>query len=222
MNLAQYFPFWPSLSEQQRKQFEEASMIRNIKKGTLLHDGSDGCIGLLLVLSGRLRVYTLSASGREITLYRLLERDFCLFSATCIMASISFDVSVCAECDSSVVQISSSFYKQLMQQSAPVANYTNEVMASRFSDVMWLLDQILYKKLDGRLAAFLLEEMQLQDSTILSLTQEDIARHLGSVREVISRMLHYFSAEGLIRISRGKITVTDQKKLLSIAQDSLH
>ena len=94
-----------------------------------------------------------------------------------------------------------------------MANYTNELMAARFSDVMWLIEQIMWKSLDKRVAAFLLEESAIEESRELKLTHEAIANHLGSHREVITRMLRYFQSEGLVRLSRGRITILDEKKL---------
>ena len=87
-------------------------------------------------------------------------------------------------------------YQNIMVQSAAVANYTNELMATRFSDVMWLMEQIMWKSLDKRVAAFLLEEASIEGTDRLKITHEYIANHLGSHREVITRMLRYFQNEG--------------------------
>ncbi|MGE4548783.1 MAG: Crp/Fnr family transcriptional regulator, partial [Intestinibacillus sp.] len=187
----------------------------------LVHNGKEDCIGLLIVKHGQLRVFALSDEGREITLYRLLERDMCLFSASCIMRSIQFEVAVEAERDTVFLHVPSAVYQRLMQDSAAVANYTNELMASRFSEVMWLMDQILYKRMDARVAAFLLEESALDASDTLEITHETIARHLGSAREVITRMLRYLQSEGAVALSRGGIRIMDVKKLKTVAGDSL-
>ena len=108
-----------------------------------------------------------------------------------------------------------------MQQSAAVANYTNEVMATRFSDVMWLLDQILNKKLDARLAAFLLEESALEQTDTLAITHEMIDEHLGSARDVVTRMLRYMKDEGLVELARGTVKIADAARLQALAGDSL-
>ena len=171
------------------------------------------CTGLLLIKSGLLRAYILSDEGREITIYRLFERDMCLFSASCIMRSIQFEITIEAEKDTELWVIPAEIYKSIMEESAPVANYTNELMATRFSDVMWLIEQILWKSLDKRVAAFLLEESAIEYSNELKITHEIIANHLGSHREVITRMLRYFQSEGMVRLSRGTIVLLDRKKL---------
>ena len=173
------------------------------------------------MVEGMLRAYTLSAEGREITLYRLYERDICLFSAPCMLHSIQFDLSISAEQDAVYDLIPTPVFRALMQKSAAVANYINELMASRFSDVMWLLDQILSKKMDARLAAFLVEECERYDTLTLSMTHDEIARHLGTAREVVTRMLNYMSSEQIVRLSRGCIEILQPQRLQRCASGSL-
>lgn len=217
--LEEYFPFWKQITGEQREQFNRCAIKKNIKKGTTVYQGEDECIGILIVEKGQLRVFTISEEGKEITLYRLLPRDVCLLSASCVMRGIQFQVMVEAASDTQVIQIPAGVYRSMMDVSAPVANYTNELMAEKFSDVMWLMDQVLYKRLDSRIAAFLLEELEEGDS--LSITHDQIARHLGSAREVVTRMLKYFQSEGLVALSRGTIRVLDRKKLEHLARESM-
>lgn len=134
-------------------------------------------------------------------------------SLLCLLRSIQFEITIEAEKDTELWVIPAEIYKSIMEESAPVANYTNELMATRFSDVMWLIEQILWKSLDKRVAAFLLEESAIEDSNELKITHEIIANHLGSHREVITRMLRYFQSEGMVRLSRGTIVLLDRKKL---------
>ena len=189
-----------------------------LKEPCLIHGGGADCTGLLLVQSGRLRAYILSEDGREITLYRLLPRDLCLFSASCMLHSVQFDIMIESEEDSSFWIIPPEVYKSLMEESAAVANYTNEVMATRFTEVMWLMEQILWKSLDRRLAAFLLEEADLQATEEIRITHEAIGRHLGSPREVMTRLLRYFQEEGLVKLSRGRIAIIGREKLEALAE----
>ncbi len=213
MEFEAYFPIWEKLEESHRQTLESSAMPRKFSKGTLVHNGSMDCAGLFLVRSGQLRAYIVSDEGREITIYRLFQRDVCLFSASCMMRSIQFDIVIQAEKDTEVIVIPPETYKGVMEQSAPLANYTNEIMASRFSDVMWLLDQIMWKSMDKRLAHFLLEESVLEDTRSLKLTHEAIANHMGTAREVVTRMLRYFQSEGMVTLSRGTVALTDIKKL---------
>ena len=213
MNFSSYFPIWDQLTPQQQETLSNAASPRSVPKGTVLHNGSADCLGLLLIRSGQLRAYILSDEGREITIYRLFEMDICLFSASCMMRSIQFDITIEAEKDTEVWVIPPNVYKSLMEESAPVANYTNELMSSRFSDVMWLIEQVLWKRFDSRLAAFLLEESAIEGSPALHMTHEKIGNHLGTAREVVTRMLRYFQSEGMVKMTRGCIEITDAHKL---------
>lgn len=213
MEFAEYFPVWDKLTPSQQQALAGAAALRTVKKGTVLHNGGADCIGFLLVHTGQLRVYILSDEGREVTLYRLFPRDLCLLSASCILRGLQYDVTIEAEKDTELWQIPAQRYKQLMEESAPVANYTNEVMAERFSDVMWLIEQILWKSFDKRLAAFLLEEVAIEGTSTLRLTHETIGNHLGHPREVVTRMLRYFQAEGMVRLSRGVVEIVDERAL---------
>ena len=217
MDFQDYFPVWNRLTAAQQNQLLTGLTSRKAKKGTILHNGSADCTGLLLIKTGQLRAYILSDEGREITIYRLFDRDMCLFSASCILNSIQFEITITAEKDTEFWLIPSELYKNLLTESAPLANYTNELMAARFSDVMWLIEQVLWKSLDKRLAAFLLEEAAIEDSNELKITHEIIANHLGSHREVITRMLRYFQSEGIVKLSRGKIILQNPERLEALA-----
>ncbi len=209
MDLAQDFPVWGQLTPGQQQKLRESAVCRRLPKGTVISRGGDDCVGLLLVHSGQLRAYILSEQGREITIYRLSALDICLFSAACVMRSIQFEITVEAEKDTEAWMIPANVYKSLMEESLAVANYTNEVMASRFSEVMWLIEQIMWKSFDKRLAGFLLEESALEGSMQLHLTHETIGNHLGAAREMVTRMLRYFQSEGLVRLGRGLIEIAD-------------
>ncbi len=218
MDFQTFFPVWDRLTKAQQDRLSGNLINRQVKKGAILHSGSADCTGLLLIQSGQLRAYILSDEGREITIYRLLDRDMCLFSASCMMRSIQFEVVIEAEKDTQLWVIPAEVYRQIMEESAPIANYTNELMASRFSDVMWLIEQIMWKSLDKRVAAFLLEEAAIEGNNELKITHETIANHLGTYREVVTRMLRYFQSESLIRLSRGSVTLLDKKRLETLAE----
>lgn len=213
MEFSEVFPVWDQLTQAQQATLERAAVYTHAPKGTVLHNGSADCLGLLLVCSGQLRGYILSQEGREITLYRLFERDMCLFSASCMLQSIQFDIQIQVEKDAAFWVIPPDVYKALMEQSAAVANYTNEVMSTRFSEVMWLMEQVMWKSFDKRLADFLLQESVLEGTTHLELTHEKIANHMGTAREVVTRMLRYFQQEGLVSLSRGAVDLEDEAAL---------
>lgn len=213
MDFEHCFPIWDKLSPVQKNRLLGSLITRQVKKGTILHNGSSDCSGLFLIQSGQLRAYILSDEGREITVYRLFDRDMCLLSASCMIHSIQFDIIIEAEKDTSLWLIPTETYKSLMEESASAANYTNELMASRFTDVMWLMEQIMWKSLDKRVASFLLEESSIEKTSTLKITHETIANHLGTHREVITRMLRYFQNEGMVKLSRGTVVILDEKKL---------
>ncbi len=213
MKVSEYFPMWDKLTVSQQNRLSGASMPRSVKKGTVIHNGELDCAGLLLVRAGQLRAYILSDEGREITIYRLFERDICLFSASCMMRSIQFEITIEAEKDTDMLVIPPEIYKGVMLESAPLSNFTNEIMAARFSEVMWLMEQVMWKSFDKRLAGFLLEEAALEGTNCLKITHETIGNHMGNPREVVTRMLRYFQSEGMVKLSRGVVEITDPKKL---------
>ena len=218
MDFSTHFPIWDKLTPAQQKTISQTSFQRSVSKGTVLHNGSVSCLGMLLILSGQLRSYIVSDEGREITLYRLFERDVCIFSASCVMQNIQFEVTIEAEKDSEILVLPPHIYKSLMEESAPMANFSNQIMAIHFSEVMWLIEQIMWKSFDKRLAAFLVEETLLENTDILKITHEKIANHLGTAREVVTRMLRYFQSENLVRLSRGTIEITDKKGLEELSE----
>ena len=169
MEFKEVFPIWDKLKKEEQSLLENNISRHKIKKNEILHRGFDDCIGLVVVISGRFRAYIISDSGREVTLYRLFERDICLLSASCVLSGIQFEISIEAEENSEFYIIPPNIFNELMEQSAAVANYANKIMASRFSDVMWLMDQIMFKSFDVRLAEFLLEEVMLSKATFLLL-----------------------------------------------------
>lgn len=216
MTFQEYFPIWKELSSPHQNRLLQGLREQTVKKGTILHNGNRECVGLFLIRSGQLRVYVLSEEGREITLYRLFERDICLLSASCMMRSLQFEVTVQAEKETNFWVIPTEVYQSLMRDSALIANYTNELMASRFSEVMWLMEQVMWKSLDKRVAEFLLQEASIEGTYQLKITHEAIAHHLGSHREVITRMLRYFQRENVVKLSRGMVTILDESKLLAL------
>jgi len=209
MSFKEYFQIINRCSKEEQKLIESSLTLRKVKEKTLIHQGNLDCLGLLVVKAGQLRAYSLSQEGREITLYRLFERDVCLFSASCMLKSIQFDLTIEAEKETEFWVIPSAVVDQVMKQSAVFSNFINEIMSSRFSEVMWLMEQIMWKSLDRRLALFLVEESLLEETRKLKITHEKIANHLGSQREVISRMLKYFQEEGLVQLSRGIVELID-------------
>ena len=213
MEFAAYVPFWDKLTPEQQARVGEVIECRTVKKGTHIHDSSADCLGLVMMEYGQLRTYILSEDGREITISRLLEYDVSLLSASCVMPDMQINVMIEAEKDSRFWSIPACLFKNLTEESLAVSNYARSLMSSNFSELMWLMEQIMWKSFDKRLASFLLEEAQLENSPVLKLTHEKVAAHLGTAREVVTRMLRYFQSEGMVALTRGTIEITDEEKL---------
>ncbi len=216
--LESVFPFWKSLNSSQKKKIQETAILRHYPHGTMVRRGGEDCTGVMAVREGQFRVFLVSDSGKEVTLYRLLDRDICLFSASCVMKNISFDVFIEAEKDTEVVVIPAKVYQELEEESLSVTNYSNQLIQSRFSDVMWLVEQVMFMSFDKRLAIFLLEQSSIDGGNTLHITQEAVAKHMGSAREVVTRMLKYFQNEGLVRLFRGGIEIVNREDLEKLAQ----
>lgn len=211
----EYFPFWSKLDKNEQEQLCRNSQLVRYNKGQNVHGGNI-CTGMIIVRSGCLRAYMLSEEGREITLYRLRPGEICMLSASCVLQTITFDVFVDAEEDSQCYLINGPAFKALSESNLLVKTYALETAVGRFSDVMWIMQEILFMSMDKRVAKFLLEESGEGD--VIRLTHEQIAKYMGTAREVISRMVKYFVAEGVISSSRGQIKITDKKKLQSLVE----
>jgi len=160
----------------------------------------------------------LSEEVREITISRFFERDICVYSASCVMPNMQFDIFISAEKDSELYIIPACLYKNLMDESLPVAAYSMNLLMSHFTDLVWLMEQVMWKKFDARLASFLLEETRVEGTNTLTITHDKIANHLGTAREVVTRMLRYFQSEGMVRLTRGAVEMIDEDALEALSQ----
>lgn len=215
--LQEILPFYKKLEKEVQQELREGATIRQYEPGTILHAGKEDCSGLFFLKSGRIRAYIVTEDGKEITLFRLLERDVCIFSASCMLKNITFDIWVSAETTVEAVQIPAKLFKQCAQKDILLSNFMNDIVSSRMSDVMWVLEQILFSSFDKRLAGFLIEQAVLEESNTFKITHEQIANHLGSAREVVSRMMKYFAKEGYLKASRGVVEILDEEALRKIA-----
>jgi len=214
---AEYFPFWHDLDASDRDFLCQNTTEEYFEKEQPVHDNL-GCSGLYIVKNGRLRLYMLSEDGKEITLYRLMPGDICMLSASCVLESITFDVFVDAEEPSTCYCISGPAFASVSDRVLAVKNFALETALGRFSDVMWVMQQVVFMSMDKRLAIFLLDEMAATGVDSITMTHEQIARHLGTAREVVSRMLKHMAADGILEVTRKCINIIDKKKLRIIAQ----
>lgn len=210
------FSFWNHLSQQEKELLCNNTTITKYKKGSRLQNGNYNCLGFILLKSGQLRTFMLSDDGREITLFRIFPGDTCILSASCVLDAITFDVFIDAEEDSEVLVIKSSVFKELSEKNIYVEAFGYKLATSRFSDVMWAMQQILFMAVDRRLAIFLVDELSKRETDDIKLTHEQIAKYMGTAREVVTRMLNYFASEGIVELYRGGIKVIDKKKLRAL------
>ena len=210
------FPCWDKISDGDREYICQNSHCVTYPRGKNINDGSE-CSGVILVRSGCLRRYIMSEEGKDITLYRLQKGDLCMLSASCVLEAVTFDVFVDAEEDSECYVISGTAFAAVSERNPDMKIFALETAVSRFSDVMWVMQQILFMSVDKRLAIFLSDEASRTGSDMITLTHGQIACDIGSAREVVSRMLKYFSNEGIVEVSRKGIKIVDKKRLRGLA-----
>lgn len=203
--------FWEKLNLSERDLIKNNIILVNYAQGETIYNPHE-CLGLLLIKTGELRVYLLSEDGREVTLYRLSKGETCILSASCLLKSITFDVHIKAETNTEAYLLDLHTFSKL-SENIYVENFAYRNTVERFSDVMWAIEQILFMRFDKRLAIFLLDEVAKTKSLELALTQEQIAKYIGSAREVVSRMLKNFQDQGLVEVSRGLIRIANQNAL---------
>lgn len=210
------FPFWEKISDTEKDYICKNSYTLTYPKGKNIHNGEE-CSGVILVRSGCLRLYMMSEEGKDITLYRLYRGDLCMLSASCVLEAVTFDVFVDAEEDSECCVVRGTAFAAVSDRNPDIRIFALETAVSRFSDVMWVMQQILFMSMDRRLAIFLSDESARLGSDTIALTHGQIARYMGSAREVVSRMLKYFASEGIVEVSRGGVTILDRKRLRELA-----
>ena len=211
--LERSFPFWDSLSESQRKEME-SGISRNVcPKKTSLHFGGGECAGVQIIESGRARVYITSPNGGDITLFRLVDGDVSILSAACMLNGMDVELDMEMEADSVICTVPKKIYRKLYDESGAVKDYTMEMISEKFSDIMWLFNQYVFSNVASRLAGALLEHRALENSDVLGITHEILARDAGTAREVVTRLLKQFQADGLVKLTRGKVEITDVKGL---------
>ncbi|MDD4239108.1 MAG: Crp/Fnr family transcriptional regulator [Desulfotomaculaceae bacterium] len=211
--LQEHLPFFKKLDEAYRRAVVAAASKVAYERGKIILSKEKECNGLVIVKSGQLRAFFEAEDGKEITLYRLLSNDICILTASCAIKNITFDVTLEAEKDSVLYIIPAAFWGNLIEKNIFVKEFSMELVSGRFSEVMWVMEQMVSKNMRQRIATFLLEQLVLEESDTLSITHETIAKNLGTAREVISRILKYFENDSIIRLSRGQIHIVDIQKL---------
>lgn len=210
------FPYWDKLSEQEKQLVASSAVTKKYSKGESIHSCDKNCLGMVYIISGKIKLYLLSDEGKEVTLFYLGKGETCVLAASCVLSHITFQSELSAAEDTELLIVPASVFSKLINNNIYVRCYTYELSAKRFSDVMWTMQQILFLSLDKRLATYLIAETEKQNTTTLKLTQEQIAMDINSAREAVARMLKQFSADGLVESKRGLIIIKDINGLKNI------
>ena len=213
------FPFVKKLPAEEKEQLFHQVQVRRFAKGEMVHQGENGCTGVMALKEGRIKTYIFSPKGKEMTLFRLLSGDVCILSASCMMNNIVFDIHVATEEESCLLIINSEYFEGLTRKYAEAEKFRNDIIAMRFSEVMWLVEQVMFKRMDQRIAGFLAEMVNITGSDTVELSHQEIADNLGTAREVVSRLLKYMEGEGLVTISRKEIQVLNLSQLEELAME---
>ncbi len=215
--LEAHFPAWDRMTSNEKSVVAGETHEVLFTKGQYVHNGEENCTGAVLIVDGTLRAFMLSDEGREVTLYRLRGGSMCMLSATCVLAHIHFAVHIDASEDTIALIVPASFFSSLCEQNVHVECEAYKLISERFSEVMLTMQQLLFMRMDKRLALFLLDEAARGGGDAVSMTHEQIAKLTGSAREVVTRMLNYFSQEGVVELFRGGIRIADKKRLRELA-----
>ena len=209
-------PFWANLSSEEKALVSQRALTKSFNKAQIITSDRSACLGIILILKGGVRISLISDEGREVTLYRAHAGEFCVSTASCVIHQLTFEANVSAEEDTTVLVIPSSVTARLMERNIYVRSFVFEQETERYSQTIWAIKQMLFKKFDQRLATYFIDAYQSTGKPEIKKTQEEIARDVNSAREVVARMLQEFAAKGLVEIKRGKIVLKNIEGLKKI------
>ena len=200
-------PFYSDLTQDERVRIENCARIREYKRNSLIYSPEQECLGLIKLLSGSLRTFMLSEEGREVVLYRMGEGEIDLLSASCVVNQISFETQMVADTDCTLLVIPATCLAEFKRNNLAVRCFIYEKLGERFSDVMKLMQTMLFTRIDKRIAALLREKAEASGTDEIRITHEEIAALINSSREVVSRTLKEMERSGLLSLGRGRITL---------------
>ena len=206
-------PFRKHLNDEEYRNILACARINEYKKGSLVYSPEHECLGLIKVLSGDIRAFMMSEEGREVALYHVRKSDIDLLSASCVINQISFETQMVADSDCMLLILPAACLARLKKNNLAMRCFIYEKLCERFSDVMKLMQTMLFTRIDKRIASLLLESGKDE----LHITHEEIAGCINSSREVVSRALKDMERKSVIRLGRGRILITDRTGLEDIA-----
>lgn len=207
--LVQRLPYWNDLTADEQAAVAQTAVVRTYRKNEMIYGQGDLCLGMIYVLRGRIRVYILSEDGREITLFFVSKGESCVISAACVISQLRFETVMAAEEPTELLIVSAGDFQALAEYNLKVRCFLYELATERFSQVMWVMQEILFLRFDQRLAKFFVSEFEKTGEREIRMTQKEIAQQVNSAREVVARMLRQFSEDGLVELKRGCILLND-------------
>jgi CRP/FNR family transcriptional regulator len=204
--LLKTFPFFSSLPQRSREEILSHAVSKRLTHKQVLVGGGSECAFLPFVLEGTLRVYKASEAGREITLYRIEQGESCILSATCILNGGSFPAIAEAEGCTEVVLLPARHLARLVEDNPQWRQFMFDLYAKRLESVLTLVNEVVFHHIDERLAAHLVRQAGVRQKAVTT-THGEIAAELGTSREVVTRILADFEADGLIATARGRISI---------------
>lgn len=211
-------PCWLYLNEKEKKLIESNAKVISYTKGTQNINSVDMSIGIMYVVKGRLRVYIASEEGREITLFNLTPGDVCVLSAAVFFSDLAFEFQTIAETDCEIIVIPLDVSSQISEENVYFECCVGKLLIKQLSRIIVVLQNVIFLTFEKRLAKFLLEEFEKTENLEIDLSHEEIARRIGSAREVVTRNLHNFSLREIVSIERRKTVIKDIEKLKTIVK----
>jgi CRP/FNR family transcriptional regulator len=210
--LLQGFPFFAALPAARLEALLAEAQLLRAPAGDVLFDAKQPCRGFPLVLSGSVRVFKAGPNGREILLYRVEPGQSCILSGGCLLGHSDYTAAGVAETEVEILSVPPAQFHELMLQFEPFRRYVFGSYGERLSEVMELVEEVAFRRLDARLAQTLIRR-----GPVIEGTHQALADELGSVREIVSRLLRSFEQQGWVRLERERVTVLDPKGLSELA-----
>ena len=205
--LKRAFPFLRNANEKIWQEIEEFAIPKKFRKGEFFALEGDTCHYFPMILSGSIRVYKGGDTGKEITLYRIQAGECCILSAFCIMSQTPFSANAYVDEDVSAILIPAPVFRDWIHRHEIWRNFVFKVLFRFINEIIWKIESLAFQRVDERIASFLVNEFLREHKSVIQTTHSDIARELGTAREVVSRVLKGFEREKLIQLARGKIII---------------
>jgi len=207
------YPVLTGLPPAQLDSLLQPQAVMHLPAGTQVFAEHQPCQGFPLLIEGSIKVIKLASSGRELMLYRVVPGGSCIISSSCLLGHTDYNARGIAETPLTLLILPITVFSRLMLEDPPFRDFVFHLFAERIGELMQLVEEVAFSRLDQRLARLLLA----RNETVLGVTHQQLADELGSVREIVSRLLKGFAAQGLVVLGREQLTVSDRAGLQKLA-----